>query len=99
MSHRVILGGVLFLTVRTEIGRAIAFHGAFDRMRVAFARFAFALVDAKNAFDSLKPPVGVGEIGSGIETELQRAAKHRDDRFVEGARLRSASASSRAEKD
>jgi hypothetical protein len=74
---------VLFLTVRAEIGRAIAFRRAFDGMRVAFAWFAFALVDAKNAFDSLKPPLGVAEIGSGIEAKLQRAAQDRDDCFIE----------------
>ena len=61
-----ILGGVLFLTVRAEIGGAVAFRCAFDGMTVALAGFAFALVDAKDAFDSLEPPLGVGEVGSGI---------------------------------
>ena len=57
-----ILGGVLFLTVRAEIGGAIAFRRAFDRMTVALTRFAFALVDAEDVFDSLKPPLRIAEI-------------------------------------
>ena len=69
------MGSVLFLTVRAEIGGAIAFRCAFDEVAVAFAGFAFALVDAENAFDSLEPPFGVREIGSGIEAELEHAAK------------------------
>ena len=77
-----ILGGVLFLTARAEIGGAIAFRRAFDGMAVSFAGFAFALVDAENAFDSLEPPFGVREIGSGIEAKLKGAAKCRNDCFM-----------------
>ena len=68
--------GVLLLAESAEIGRAIARCRAFNRMPVALARFAFALIDAEDIFDSLKPPAGVCEIGSRIEAKPQSTPQH-----------------------
>ena len=87
MSHPPILCGVLLLAVRAEIGRAIAFRRAFDRVTIPFAGFAFALVNAKNAFDALKPPLRIAEIRGRIQAELKRAAQYGNNRLIQSAGL------------
>ena len=59
---------ILFLTVRTKVSGTAALRDALDLISAAAAWFSFAIVDAKDFFQALEPPVRVAKIGRRMQT-------------------------------
>ena len=55
-------GLVLFLTVAAEICRAAALRDAMNRMTATATGQIFAVVNAKNFFEAMKPPFCIAKI-------------------------------------
>ena len=58
----------LFLAVRTKVCGTAAARGALDLVAATAAWLSFAIVDAKNFFQALKPPGCVAKIGRRMQT-------------------------------